>query len=305
MPAEHVIARLGPAVIECEVARDATAQARGLQGRASLRDGEGMVFPFAPPRSTTFHMGTVAFPIDIAFVDTAHRVARVVTASPGTRDRWSHHACAAVVEVPAGFCARAGVRLGQSYNVLRSLTDSSGGGAPGEPQAPGEEEISSPFRDLPRDRRDPSTRFEDRKLPDEAFSEAHDQPIDGYRNQWGYQPTEGWDGVVGPLRAGSRRRALQVEDFVEFAVRAVESAAPRLQWRRDPSSPTESATLPITALFRAFESRGADAAMLEAADAALRDLERRGLLADAFTLSGLCDLARVAGDTIVLTRGAR
>lgn len=119
----------------CAVARTAEEQARGLQGRPPLGPGEGLLFPFTPPRATTFHMGDVSFPIDIVFLDARRRVAKVVTASPGSKDRWSHPVCAAVLELAGGACAAAGIEPGcpaiiggprhaapTSYNLLRSLS---------------------------------------------------------------------------------------------------------------------------------------------------------------------------------------
>lgn len=95
-----------------------------------------MLFPFFPPRAATFHMGSVAFPIDLVFADGRGRVARIVhAAQPGTRGVWSHPIVGAVVEVPGGFCARTGLGIGelvtvaghrlsaQTYNILQNLDE--------------------------------------------------------------------------------------------------------------------------------------------------------------------------------------
>lgn len=297
--------RLGPVVVHCEVAATPAEQARGLQDRGPLADGEGMLFPFTPPRAATFHMGRVAFPIDLVFIGAGDRVAQVVTGYPGTAERWSHDRCAAVVEVPAGFCRRAGVTAGHAYNQLR-LYNEAAGGAPAVPGQLASEPLSDRAKGPARSRVPPDERFEDRGLPDEANPDAMDQPEPGWRSQFGPAPAEGWDGVVGPwYRAGQ----LEVGDPTEFAVAVVDTAMrARLPWRAAPLSGAEvgleTAVVPAATLLRWFANRGATPEMLETARLQLTDPEARGAVADAFTLSGLCDLARPTADGgVVLTRG--
>ncbi len=58
-----------------------------------------MVFVFPEISTWTFHMGQVRFPIDIAFVDTWGKVAKVIRgARPGTPARWSMDHVSAVLE---------------------------------------------------------------------------------------------------------------------------------------------------------------------------------------------------------------
>lgn len=52
-----------------EVAADDASRTRGLGGRASLADGEGMIFIFPDARQRSFWMYDCLIPIDIAFVD--------------------------------------------------------------------------------------------------------------------------------------------------------------------------------------------------------------------------------------------
>ena len=95
------------AVVACTIARTAAEQARGLQGHPGLLEGEGMLFPFHPPRAATFHMGQVAFPIDVVFTDGAGVVGRIVhAAAPGSRARWSHPVVGAVVELEGNRLAK-------------------------------------------------------------------------------------------------------------------------------------------------------------------------------------------------------
>lgn len=122
--------------VVCAVARTQAEQARGLQGHAPLGAGEGMLFPFHPPRAACFHMGTVTFPIDILFADASGRVAKIVhAAQPGSKDRWGVPIASAVIELAGGQASALGVRPGdriqvagrklgiQTYNLLRTLTE--------------------------------------------------------------------------------------------------------------------------------------------------------------------------------------
>ncbi|APU88871.1 hypothetical protein Rctr197k_042 [Virus Rctr197k] len=146
----------GRATTACLVACTAEEQARGLQG-LSLRAGEGMLFPFHPPRAATFHMGKVAYPIDLVFADGGGRVGRIVhAAQPGSRETWSAPIVGAVVELPGGFAQQVGLSVGdrltvagrrlgaQTYNLLRTLTEASSVDEPRGPQENGFEVRGDP-----------------------------------------------------------------------------------------------------------------------------------------------------------------
>lgn len=173
-----------------------------------LGAGDGMLFPFAPPRAATFHMGQVSFAIDIAFADAAGRVARIVRgALPGTRTRWAAPVCAAVLETAAGGLAQValgdelrilGRKVGtQTYNLLRTLTEAS---APPLAEGYYGEE---PRHDPPGARNDlrPEERFRDHRLVDDK-GDAMDQPNEHYVENMGYQrPFD--TAPTYPLRMGS------------------------------------------------------------------------------------------------------
>lgn len=105
--------RLGSASLSCVVAETPSEHALGLQKHSSLADGEGMFFLFERPRSPTFHMGDVRFPIDLMGVGADSRITKIVEdARPGSSERWMFHRVSAVIEVPAGWCLRNGVKVG-------------------------------------------------------------------------------------------------------------------------------------------------------------------------------------------------
>jgi Na+/H+ antiporter NhaD/arsenite permease-like protein/uncharacterized membrane protein (UPF0127 family) len=89
------------------------SQRRGLQGFRQLAKDEAALFPYPTPVEVTFWMGSVAFPIDIIFVDPAMTVSRVDRdCRPNHRDlypspgpvRW-------VIETAAGSGIREGDRV--------------------------------------------------------------------------------------------------------------------------------------------------------------------------------------------------
>lgn len=282
-----------------------------------------MLFPFAPPRATTFHMGRVAFPIDVVFADARGRVARVVhAAEPGTREMWAHNACSAVVELRGGACRAAGIGVGvsvrvactlgqyaQSYNQLRTIVEA-------DPLTDGyysKEPLGE--HDLPREDVPPDERFRDNRLPDESFSEARDQPIPGYRDQWGYQPTEGWDELVGPnVRRSMFVRRAQIADPGQFVAAIVEAMAREqnsghapIPWKADVlnGGATESAVVTQRDIARWLSYLSMDSSTRAAAlETAVSDSGLQ-LLADGLVLAELADTTRVKDGTVVLFRGRR
>jgi uncharacterized membrane protein (UPF0127 family) len=94
------------ATIGCEVVVDDVEQQVGLQKYSSLPQDDGMLFPYEPPRNVTFHMGSVAFPIDVIFVGPHGRIAAIEeNCEPGVEQHWSHGRTSAVIEVNGGWCA--------------------------------------------------------------------------------------------------------------------------------------------------------------------------------------------------------
>lgn len=293
--------RLGPLELDCEVAQTAAEQSRGLQGHAPLAPNQGMLFPFHPARSATFHMGSVQFPIDLVFADAAGRVARVVhAAQPGTRAVWSEPVVGAVVETAGGVCRAAGIgvgaRVATSYNPLRTITEADapagdGGYYAREPNYPG-------GVDVPYDPQD--GRFEDRRLPDEAFSEAKDQPMAGWEQQMGY-----WN-VNEDVPAV--RHAQQIDDpglLIAMLVKAMADGAP-LQWRPEPLNEAIEASIVEPAVLHRLLGQ-LNMAPLDRQQVLDALVTTSGLdtLADGLVLAGLADQARIQGDAVVLFRGRR
>src|SRR5262249_51893445 len=115
--------KLGSAHIRCEIADTPSAHSLGLSKHASLEDDEGMLFVFDRPRTCTFWMSSVRFPIDIVGIDEHGRVAKIVSnAQPGTFEHWTFPKVAAVLEVVGGMCERERVSTGSVVEEFSSRT---------------------------------------------------------------------------------------------------------------------------------------------------------------------------------------
>jgi uncharacterized protein len=98
--------------ITLEMAFDSATRKKGLLGRDTLRDGNGLVI--AP--SQAVHTFGMRFPIDIVAVGRDGRVIKVREAV-GPRRLVFALTAFAIVELPAGACARAGVSPGDRLLV--------------------------------------------------------------------------------------------------------------------------------------------------------------------------------------------
>lgn len=91
----------------CVVADSAVARMRGLLGRSELHEGSGLLLRPAG----SIHTGFMRFPIDAVFLDRELRVLRTVS-NLGPWRAARRRGTRAVLELPAGTCARAGLQPG-------------------------------------------------------------------------------------------------------------------------------------------------------------------------------------------------
>lgn len=180
MDAESVRIRIGgKATLVCELAYTEQAQTVGLQKYASMPGGYGMAFLFEQPKSTTFHMGTVAFPIDIMFVGQDNRISKIVKyAEPGTREKWSMSRVSVVLEANAGFCDDNGIEVGDE---VKSMGKSAQETFPDHPR----KDINPKM--VPPDKTSPSDRFRDRAPVD--LQVEHQDPGTDFEQQMGRDPS--------------------------------------------------------------------------------------------------------------------
>lgn len=96
----------------CVVADSIWLRTKGLLGRASLPDGEGILLR----PGSSIHMFFMRFPIDAVFVDRELRVLRV-KANLAPWRMASKRGAKAVLELPAGTCEQRGVVEGDRLAV--------------------------------------------------------------------------------------------------------------------------------------------------------------------------------------------
>lgn len=101
-------------LVTVEVADDDASRTRGLMWRERLADGTGMIFLFDRDEEHAFWMENTLISLDMLFLDANWRVAGILEAVPplnraprtvGVPSRY-------VLEVPAGWCARQGIKAG-------------------------------------------------------------------------------------------------------------------------------------------------------------------------------------------------
>ena len=96
----------------CVVADSAWTRSKGLLGRSSLDEDEGILLK----PGSSIHMFFMRFPIDAVFLDAEQRVLRVAADLKPWRMA-SKRRAKCVLELPAGRCARAGVREGDRLTL--------------------------------------------------------------------------------------------------------------------------------------------------------------------------------------------
>jgi uncharacterized membrane protein (UPF0127 family) len=92
----------------CTLARNPYSRMRGLLGRSSLAQGEGLLLQPAGSIHTAF----MRFPIDAVFLDGERRVVRIA-ADVGPWRTAAARRSRAVLELAAGEAARVGIEPGQ------------------------------------------------------------------------------------------------------------------------------------------------------------------------------------------------
>ena len=97
-----------------EVARTEAEQARGLMHRQSLAPDRGMLFPYDPPRATSFWMENTLIPLDLIFIRPDGTIARIAdNAVPLSREMIpSLEPVSAVLEIAGGRAAELGIAPG-------------------------------------------------------------------------------------------------------------------------------------------------------------------------------------------------
>lgn len=115
----------GGATFDVEVVQDPESRARGLQERARLPEGEGMVFAFSASGRHRFWMYKCRIPLDIVWLDAQGSVVAIENSLPVCAElpckEYEPQADARfVLELGAGVAARRGIRKGTKLELVFS-----------------------------------------------------------------------------------------------------------------------------------------------------------------------------------------
>lgn len=123
-PSEATVV-LGGQELNVLVAKTRQQQYRGLGRRASLGEADGMLFPFGLPSRIGIVMRDMEFPIDIIWLrdGTIVDIAPSVPTEPGVSETnlrvyYPRVEANAVLEVPAGWVAAHGVKIGDTLERI-------------------------------------------------------------------------------------------------------------------------------------------------------------------------------------------
>jgi uncharacterized protein len=105
---------------ECDVAETQLEKTVGLQAYSDLNQKCGLIFKYNKPTDVMFHMGSVAFPIDVAFLNDDDTIVKICkNIKPGTLEVFGAAQTKTVLELAAGsidaICAKTGDKLFISY----------------------------------------------------------------------------------------------------------------------------------------------------------------------------------------------
>jgi uncharacterized membrane protein (UPF0127 family) len=99
----------------CDVALSLEDKIAGLQPYKTLKYGSGLLFPYDRPQDVTYHMGTVAFPIDIIFVQASGKIKKIAeNIAPGTLGVFGAPNVSMVLEISGGASRELGLKVGDS-----------------------------------------------------------------------------------------------------------------------------------------------------------------------------------------------
>lgn len=102
---------IGNKTYNVEIAKTEEEKRKGLQGKESLKEDEGMLFIFDPPQRADFWMQDTSIPLDIIFINEDGEVMKVVEGKPNDDTLISCNNTAYVLEVNSG----SGIQVGDDF----------------------------------------------------------------------------------------------------------------------------------------------------------------------------------------------
>lgn len=113
------------AIIKCKVAESWPDKVAGLQVYDHLPQDFGLIFKYDKPESVTYHMGKVAFPIDIVFIDENFKIKKISkNIKPGSLELFSCSDVLNVLEINGGMSDSLGISVGDYAFINTSFNKS-------------------------------------------------------------------------------------------------------------------------------------------------------------------------------------
>ena len=113
--AGFVTMEIGNAQVKAELALTPDTQSKGLSGRPTLHDGEGMLFVYTKPDYYSFWMPGMNFPLDIIWFNQDFVVVDItenVTPESFPQKYTSSIPAQFVLEVPSGYAIKNNIKVG-------------------------------------------------------------------------------------------------------------------------------------------------------------------------------------------------
>lgn len=114
--------------VSFELAKTAAEKTKGLSGRASIEENQGMLFMFPTPDFLVFWMKDMNFPIDIVWIkgDEVVDVSASVPNEPGVPDTQLKTylpkvPADRVLELKAGWAERNGLKIGDKVEIIQTV----------------------------------------------------------------------------------------------------------------------------------------------------------------------------------------
>lgn len=106
------------AVFACDIAKTFSEKTAGLQVYPQLDKTAGLLFEYEVPQDVTYHMGTVAYPIDIIFVDSESKIKKICKdIQPGALGTFGSSDITWVLEICGGLSDRLKLTEGMYIDV--------------------------------------------------------------------------------------------------------------------------------------------------------------------------------------------
>jgi uncharacterized membrane protein (UPF0127 family) len=113
---------VGGSALQVEIADTATAREKGLMGRSSLEEGQGMLFIYERSEPVAFWMKNTKIPLSVAYFDSHKKILNILDMEPesGPNPRLypSDGPVQYALEVPKGWFSKRGIRPGMKFSFL-------------------------------------------------------------------------------------------------------------------------------------------------------------------------------------------